>query len=253
MDMNESKQLNDFQVRNIQLLAYLLKRDMFDYRIVEMLRESELEYNTLSDKFARLQSRVDIDEKTNLFKFKPDYLTNIIKMVSRVYDSKTRFAFSISLVRFDIDDFSGINTRLGHEAADRVLLGIAEILRGSSRPTDHVIRFGGDEFDVLLNSTAMEGAENFCQKIFLKMGEARFGVEDKGVTVTLSSGISTLQYFLGGSKIIDDAEIRKLYEDLRSRADDALYEAKSLGKNRYCRFTEEKALEYARLRQEYSR
>jgi diguanylate cyclase (GGDEF)-like protein len=248
-----ARELNDFQTRNIELLAILLKNKGFDYRIVELLRESELDYQSMAYKLARLQARVDIDEKTNLFKFKPEYLTNIIKMVSRIYDKGSTHTFEISLARFDIDDFSDLNSRYGHEAGDQVLIGVADLLRRHTRPTDHVIRFGGDEFDVLFHATNLDGAEICLHKIYDHVCDLDVMARYEGLKVSLSAGISFYQYQLDGNRIINDAEITKAYEDLRARADDALYEAKSLGKNCFRSYQPDKLNLYAKVRSSYSR
>ena len=104
--MENEKELNEFQLRNIQILTHMLSHDAISDEIVEFLRKSELDYFSLIDKYNILEQKVNIDEKTNLLKYKNDYLTNIIKTASRIYFGTDFSNYNISLIRFDIDDFS---------------------------------------------------------------------------------------------------------------------------------------------------
>ena len=116
--MNEKPkniELKDFQVRNIQLITQLFKAGVIDDDIVETIRLGELEYFSLLDKYSLLEQKVNVDEKTNLLKFKRDYLNNIVKTASRIfYDGFRQMYYHISLVRFDIDDFSRFNNQYGN-------------------------------------------------------------------------------------------------------------------------------------------
>jgi diguanylate cyclase len=253
MTEKTSRELSEFQIRNVHLLSFLLRKDAFEYEIVEMIRESELEYFSLLDKIRLLESRVNIDEKTSLLKFKPDYLTMIIKTVYRVYDGSQKDFFNVSLVRFDIDDFSKINSQYGHEVGDKILVGIAEILKNTSRPTDYTIRFGGDEFDVLLPATDAAGAETYVKKLLNVFMSFHSPHIDKNFRMTLSAGIATYKYFFQNSKMVDEEKINHAYEHLQVSADDALYEAKALGKDRYCVYSENKKAKYSEFRKSYAK
>ena len=67
-------------------MTHLLESDAITDEVVEYLRKSELDYFSLIDKYKLLEEKVNIDEKTNLLKYKNDYLTNIIKTASRVFN-----------------------------------------------------------------------------------------------------------------------------------------------------------------------
>jgi diguanylate cyclase (GGDEF)-like protein len=248
---NTSRELTEFQERNIRLMAVLLEHDVFDPRVIEFVRDAELEYFSLVDKIKVLDSKVNIDEKTSLLKYRPDYLTNIIKTVSRIYHGMTAKSFHVAFVRFDIDDFSRFNNRYGHEVGDKVLVEIAQAMKSSSRPTDYVIRFGGEEFDALLPGTRKDGAEVYVRKIFEKLSQLAIPYGNERLKVTVSAGISILDYALPDNRIINDPSVAECFTQLQIEADNALYDAKYQGKNRYCFFCEDKKEEYSKIRKLY--
>ncbi len=245
-------ELNEFQLRNIDILTHLYVHNAVDDEVVEKLRKSELDYFTLLNKYKLLEQKVNIDEKTNLLKFKKDYLTEIIKTASRIYFGSETQSFTISFVRFDIDDFSVFNNKYGHDAGDEVLVKIASIIRDRSRPTDYVIRFGGEEFDVILPSTTIDGAIKYLDSIFEIINDARIPYNGQELKVTVSAGVSSIHYTFNEKRIVEET-IEELFKRLQSEADNALYEAKYLGKNRYCVYSEDKKTEYIKIRKIYTK
>ncbi len=247
----EERTLTDFQIRNIQLLTHLLNYDAVTDDIVECLRLSELEYFSLVDKYRLLERKVDIDEKTNLLKYKSDYLITIIKTASRIFFGMKGVIYPISFVRFDIDDFSHFNNKYSHEVGDKVLIKIASVIRENSRPTDYAIRFGGEEFDVILPSTDVKGAIVFCNKIMDRIRHIIVELGTEKLTVTVSGGISYVDYQFADKKILDQEGVEKLFQRLQNEADNALYEAKFLGKNQFCVYSTTKKDEYLKIRKLY--
>ena len=132
-----------------------------------------------------------------------------------------RYGGSCSVVLFDIDNFKTLNDTYGHQAGDDVLHELAEIFRRVSRETDIVVRYGGEEFIIILPNTYEEDAINLADRIRRDVGQNIF-LADKGggTSVTLSGGIAS--YPLNAS----DAR------SLLNAADRALYAVKASGKNR---------------------
>ncbi len=252
-DEVEENILNDFQLRNIHILTHLLKLDAVSDDVVDLLREAELEYFSLYEKYRFLEKNVNIDEKTNLLKFKDDYLTNIVKTASRIFYGMKDVNYHVSFIRMDIDNFSTFNNQYGHSTGDDVLIKLAKTVQDNSRPTDYVIRYGGEEIDVILPSTDLEGAKVYLNKMYKKISEIRIPYEDKLLNVTISSGLSYLVYQFGEPKMLQDEIIDKNFKQLQREADNALYEAKFTGKNRYCLYEFKKKEEYKRIRKEYCR
>ena len=69
---------------------------------------------------------------------------------TRVWSAAKRYKFPVSLIYFDLNDMKQINDRFGHEAGDRALRSVAELLRANCRDSDLAGRLGGDEFGLLL-------------------------------------------------------------------------------------------------------
>ncbi len=123
----------------------------------------------------------------------------------------TRYHSVFSLVLFDIDHFKQINDQEGHLNGDRVIQELAQLLDESIRETDIIARYGGDEFVIIMPQTDLDGASIFAERL-------RAGVAER-MTITVSGGVTA-------ARESDDPE------SLIARADTALYNAKTAGRNR---------------------
>jgi len=127
----------------------------------------------------------------------------------------------LSLLVLDCDDFKEVNDRAGHEFGDSLLREVADVLSRSLPVGAEAARLGGDEFVVMLPGTGVEAAEALGRAIGLSLAE---GLSDAGFPLRMSGGISTFPF--------DGARPSAL---LRA-ADQALYAAKTSGKNRVASF-----------------
>jgi diguanylate cyclase (GGDEF)-like protein len=129
---------------------------------------------------------------------------------------------NIVLIMLDIDNFKNVNDTYGHHIGDKVIIAIAEILKGSTRKSDIVCRYGGEEYMIMLPKgnldKSLEIAENIRELVSHLGIEYR---EGKTLHPTISIGIAE-------TNIIVDANI----ETAINKADNALYEAKRSGKNK---------------------
>lgn len=121
----------------------------------------------------------------------------------------------------DIDNFKKLNDTLGHAAGDKALVSLAAAVRQRLRPVDHLARFGGEEFVVLLPGTGLAEAQQALTRLQRSLSAALFMHEEAEVFVTFSAGVT--EWRPGES-----------LEAALERADEALYEAKRSGKNRTC-------------------
>jgi diguanylate cyclase (GGDEF)-like protein len=249
----EEKELIPLQLRNIRVMTHMLEHNVVSDEILDALRENELDYFSLLDKYELLQKTSNIDQKTRLLRYKQDYLTNIVKTASRFYYRLRNRDYFLSFVRFDIDNFSSFNTKYGHSFGDDVLYKVAETIKSISRPTDYVIRFGGEEFDVILPATRAETAGPYLDKVLNRIRKLGLVFEGEPVKLTASAGLTGTTYVFGDTPFIDDKETETLYGRLQEEADNALYEAKATGKDRWCVFDPAKIEEYKKIRAAYNK
>jgi diguanylate cyclase len=127
----------------------------------------------------------------------------------------------LAVALIDIDNFKKLNDTLGHAAGDRALQGLAAAVRERLRPTDHLARFGGEEFVVLLPASPAPHAQQALTRLQRNLTESLFLHEGREVFVTFSAGVTAWR---PGETL----------EAALERADQALYEAKRTGKNRTC-------------------
>jgi len=152
-----------------------------------------------------------------------DFLTGLY---NRRYIMNRFSAFKgeqIVLLILDIDHFKQINDTYGHLAGDNVLQQIASVLRQCFRHGDVIGRFGGEEFIVLMPDAFLNQARHRAEELLAAVGSVPIHIGDEHITCTVSIGITEWKSDGG-----DD-----FHEALR-RADEALYEAKRLGRNRIC-------------------
>jgi two-component system cell cycle response regulator len=128
----------------------------------------------------------------------------------------------LSVMMLDIDHFKRINDTHGHQAGDEVLQEIADRLRQNIRPMDVACRPGGEEFLVILPETPGDMAFAAAERVRRAVAAGEFSVlgNSRQVGVTISAGVSSL---LGPHDTM---------AELLNRADTALYQAKSAGRNR---------------------
>jgi diguanylate cyclase len=133
----------------------------------------------------------------------------------------TEQPFALALL--DLDDFKKINDGFGHQVGDQILAYTGQELARSFRVGDFIARYGGEEFVILLDGIRLHESEARMSKLIQQVAatrvECRKGDEPCTVSFTMSCGVA--EYALGEKP-----------EDLISRADAALYEAKMKGKNR---------------------
>lgn len=133
----------------------------------------------------------------------------------------------LSLLMVDIDHFKNINDTFGHVTGDAVLKWVASMIGETVRGGDILARYGGEEFAVLLPDTMLDGADHVATNICRRVSSQKLKNSDQRQSigrVTVSLGLAryrpgeTVEQFIG-------------------RADEALYLAKSSGRNRVCRYT----------------
>ena len=127
----------------------------------------------------------------------------------------------LTLMIIDIDHFKRVNDTFGHDAGDEVLKAFSQRLRGVIRAGDLLCRLGGEEFVMVMPGADAENAADIAERARLAIEREEFGVGSSGrlISVTTSIGLAELG---------EDQDWRELYQ----RADQALYRAKTEGRNR---------------------
>lgn len=157
-----------------------------------------------------------------------DQLTGVYNrnQFKKITDSETEeftvcAGLPISVVMLDLDFFKKINDKFGHEAGDIVLKHAAKTIKDSVRTSDYVIRWGGEEFIVLLTGCNRDKAIEIAEKIRINIEQS----ENSICEVTASIGVAL---YTGGS-----------YHDVIECADVALYKAKKNGRNQVVEYKDE--------------
>ena len=163
-----------------------------------------------------LQEQADHDPLTNLYNRR--YFHNV---ADDIFNISKRNKNILSVLILDIDFFKKVNDTYGHNVGDIVIKTLSEIMQESTRKSDIVARFGGEEFVILLPNTDKNGAVNIARKITKTIEDTPIQVKgQKPFHVTISAGVASV--------ISEDTSI----DDTINRADMALYEAKNSGRNR---------------------
>lgn len=187
----------------------------------------------VTNRLLRISKQLHVSEAQARFLAHHDVLTGLpnralfqekVIQALRVAD---RTGKPLAIVALDLDDFKRINDTLGHPAGDELIRQVANRLASMLRAGDTVARFGGDEFMVLLQDMGDdESLHRVCSKI----------VEELSQPYALLGSFSSIGVSVGAVRAVS---IDQDQADLFRRADIALYNAKSTGKNRYCLFEDD--------------
>jgi two-component system, cell cycle response regulator len=137
------------------------------------------------------------------------------------FDGSDRHRRPLSLLMVDIDFFKRVNDSYGHQAGDRVLQSVANLLGTTTRPGDVVTRYGGEEFAIILPETDEASAMVMAERLRAAIESAEIECDTCGaIKLTISIGCASRR-----SRLISTG-------GLVNAADSALYEAKTAGRNR---------------------
>jgi two-component system, cell cycle response regulator len=135
----------------------------------------------------------------------------------------------LACIIFDVDHFKPINDRWGHPAGDRVLAQVAHLIREECRASDIAIRYGGEEFTMLLPATGLDEAMHVAERIRQAVATGEFVLPGgHGIRLTISAGVSA------ACPQQPDQDLKSLGDRLIAEADVQLYRAKSEGRDRVC-------------------
>ncbi len=209
--LDEIRQLSSsIRAMTTSVLRHELELEALNASLEQQVRERT---EALSKANLELERQATIDALTGL--------SNRRRFDSRLQESfqqLRRTGRTFCLILIDVDHFKKINDNLGHQAGDEVLRQLARLLNQSTRITDFVARYGGEEFVVLVPDTVRD-EEGLTVAEKIRQAVAAASLSALG-PVTVSLGLS---YALPGDTSADQ---------VLERADQALYAAKELGRNR---------------------
>jgi diguanylate cyclase (GGDEF)-like protein len=191
-------------------------------RVRSMLRIKELQ-DELGEKNRELEQLSISDGLTGLFNHR-----HLQELVHEEFERARRTGEPLSVVMLDLDHFKRVNDLYGHQAGDRVLQQLAEILRHTAREIDKLGRYGGEEFLAVLPDTDPEAAAVFAERVREGVARHLFSI-GRGEPLRLTVSCGTATYPHPG-----------VYNPwtLVQRADQAMYAAKAAGRNRIARYNQ---------------
>ena len=187
-----------------------------DLRILSTVAEFSAIAIENAQNFRRVQELTVVDDHTGLYNSR-----HLRRTLDAEVARAIRFGHPVSVIFFDLDRFKQINDQHGHQCGSNVLLEVGALLKRFLRSTDVPVRYGGDEFVVLLPETSRDQAVE-CGKRLL--GEIRA----HGFMADAPFGPLALTASLGVAAFPDDA---KTPDELLSRADEAMYRVKNAGRD----------------------
>jgi len=204
----------DLPVHTQSEVGYLTQ--VFNH-MVGRLRRSRQELDSvnaeLQDKNRELHQLSVTDELTGLFNRK-----HLMETLSGEVTRSKRNAHTFALLVVDIDHFKRINDTYGHPKGDEVLRMLGGVFRDAVRSCDYVARYGGEEFILMLPEVGVAGGLEVAERIRERVARER--ISPKGDRITVSIGMAMFP------------EHAERPEDLFQQADQALYAAKTSGRNR---------------------
>ena len=195
--------------------------NLLDKAKAEMAKLSVEMINELLEKNREiefLREQTTIDSMTSIHNHK-----GFCESISRELSRAKRYKRPLSLIFADIDHFKLVNDTFGHLAGDCALKAVAICLKNGLREADYLARYGGEEFAIILPESNMESAFLVAERLREKIESQNIVYKDKTISLTLSFGVACMP---SNQDLSSDSLIKM--------ADDALYTAKTPGRNRCC-------------------
>lgn len=186
----------------IAYYAFVQPRDRQIQQIMSDLNEAKLK----ADNLARFDALTGMLSRRAL-----------LEALDNEVERARRHGSPLACLMIDLDRFKAINDNYGHQFGDEVLHRIAQVISGLCRTNDHLGRYGGEEFLLILPGTRIDGAKKFAERVRLAVADTRLNSDEE--RITLSIGVSEWSDSNGSSS------------GLIADADRALLEAKAAGRN----------------------
>ncbi len=186
---------------NVYLLEQRLQLKRTRLQLIQQLVRSEA---------AELTAQIDpLTETFNRRCLEPV----LIKEIGRVERKRTQ----LSVVMIDLDDFRAVNNMLGHAAGDKVLKAAVDVMRSTLRSSDTIVRYGGDEFVLILPDTNAEQAECAINRLLRNVDAWNRKGEMWGAKLGMSHGVAEYSTGMTPEELVNEAD-RRVYEIKKQEA-----------------------------------
>jgi len=214
---------------NITELSHLLEDIMQDTRVIQasalrsheelvgtrrQVQEAEAKIKKLEQELAQISELVHQDQLTGALN-----RHGLDEAFDREATRADRSHVPVCVALLDIDNFKRLNDTMGHQAGDRALVHLSQVIKEALRPSDTVARYGGEEFVIVLPGIGIEEATATVERLQRELTKKFFLHENDRVLITFSAGVAL-------------RAPQEPQEDVIGRADKAMYQAKKTGKNR---------------------
>lgn len=193
-----------------------------DIRITKWLQEEVIKNRKVNEEMLKLNNELKLVNEVLVNKSIRDGLTDLYnhqymnELLEKKLEEIKNTKEELCIMMLDIDHFKLVNDTFGHQAGDRVLVKVAELIKENTGISDYIGRYGGEEFIVILPNTDIEKAAMIAERIRGSVQSYDFSLNNKQITIS----IGVVQY---------KDEVSHL---LVNKADMLLYQAKSSGRNR---------------------
>ncbi len=216
---------------NLNDLGHLLEDIMQDTRVIQVsaqrshqeLLESRHQVEIAEARISTLEKELsEVSEMVH-----QDQLTGALNRrgLDAAFDREAkrvdRSHNPLCVALLDIDNFKRLNDTMGHQVGDKALVHLCNVIKEALRPSDSVARYGGEEFIIILPDVALEEAAATVERLQRELTRQFFLHENDRVLVTFSAGVAQLGE-------------NEAQQEVIARADKAMYQAKTTGKNRVC-------------------
>lgn len=198
--------------------AFFLGADRYQTLKVAMDQLALILYNALE--YAKTKKLANSDWLTRL-----NNRQFFDKRIQEEIKRHQRHNQELSLIILDLDHFKRINDTFGHQAGDHVLREVAKVIKNTIRESDIPARYGGEEFVIILPQTTNQQARILAERLRHNVASHQFKAEGRKISITISLGVATAKPDLFSNP-----------KELISQADQALYQAKTKGRNISCNF-----------------
>lgn len=171
-------------------------------------------------RLARRQTQLRELAQTDTLTSLPNLRAFRVRLAEEVTRAR-RYLTPLTCVMADMDNLKSLNDAFGHQAGDRAIVAVADVLRTELREIDFCARYGGDEFVVLLPHTTAPDGRVFAERVLARLSEVDIDVSGHLPPLGLSMGVSQL----------GEGTAQEAANALILRADQALYVAKRRGRN----------------------